>query len=292
MVSERCTVWWADMARAPISPALIRLDGDEWVQRSRYRFASDADRFVYRRVLTRMVVAQAAGVAPAELTLSRHCSLCGHPTHGKPRIVNPGCDLEFSVARTGTVVAIAFASGSEVGVDIERMSDDSHTEVRGTLQTWTRKESLLKAIGVGLAIDPNEVHVSEPRQKPAVTHIPRQFGEPGAFRLCELLLRPDIIGHVCLSGAEPDVVLHDASYLVSADHGPALLRWPTSGYTSGALLLQGLPRGQAGKDVQHDSGDDAQRLDVDEAQEALPTHHGYRCHGPEGQQGAHADRER
>jgi 4'-phosphopantetheinyl transferase len=220
------------MTRAPMSPDLVRLDGEEWMQKSRYRFASDADRFVYRRVLTRLVVAQAAGVAPTELELSRHCRLCGHPTHGKPRLVIPGSDLEFSVACTGTVVAIALSSGSEVGIDIERMPDESQrsshalcdSEGRGALQTWTKKESLLKAIGVGLGIDPNEVHVSEPRQSPAVTRMPRQFGEPGAFRLCEFSLRPDIIGHICLYGAEPDVVLHDASGMLSADHGPARLR--------------------------------------------------------------------
>src|SRR6202034_3868256 len=102
----------------PMEAAL--LDDDERIRAARFRNRRDADLFLYRRILTRIVIGHSLGVPLTDVRLSRRCRRCGHRTHGKPHMMFPPCDLELSVSRTGTVVAVALATGVEIGIDIER----------------------------------------------------------------------------------------------------------------------------------------------------------------------------
>jgi 4'-phosphopantetheinyl transferase len=229
----RCDVVWIDLATAQEPPVPTYLDDEERRRADRYRARSDADLFVYRRTLTRMVVGRALGVPPADVKFARRCQHCGHPDHGKPRIVLPAGDLEISVSRTGTVVALAITSKDAVGLDIEGITGNlssgstgfarspprglSESEERSVLREWTRKEAVLKAVGIGLALDPKRVTVSEPDETPAVLHLPPEFGVAAQFSLSEIALRPDIVGHIAIIGEQPDIALHDASSLFLRD---------------------------------------------------------------------------
>jgi len=220
-MGERCDVWWADLADFPSAPdqAYLNLNDEERARADRFLDRSDADLFSYRRALTRTVLGLASGAPPTEVMISRECRLCGDPAHGKPRLMRPANALEFSVSRTGTVVAIALTTGDEVGLDIEGIPalgavDDTDVE-RAILTEWTRKESVLKAIGIGLALDPGEVVVSRSHEVPAVLQLPVPFAPAAQFSLREVVLRPDIVGHVAVRGEEPDVVVHHASQLLS-----------------------------------------------------------------------------
>jgi 4'-phosphopantetheinyl transferase len=84
------------------------------------------------------------------------------------------------------------------------------------LLEWTRKEAVLKAMGIGLALDPRKVIVSEPDEPPAVRDLPSEYGLPGQFSLREIVLRPDVVGHIAIIGERPDLAIHAAAaWLVS-----------------------------------------------------------------------------
>jgi 4'-phosphopantetheinyl transferase len=118
---------------------------------------------------------------PLETVLARYTgddadSLILEPTsHGKP--VLPGSRLRFNLAHSGEVALVAVARDRDVGVDVERVREDADRwalvdhaltarerrqlqrvppadRAHAFLSMWTRKEALLKAAGVGLAIEP------------------------------------------------------------------------------------------------------------------------------------------
>ena len=76
---------------------------------------------------------------------------------------------------------------------------------------WTRKESILKALGLGLALDPRTLSVSGHSDPPALIDLPAEYGTSAEFSLIEVLLRSDIVGHLAVIGEETEVVIHDAA---------------------------------------------------------------------------------
>lgn len=90
-----------------------------------------------------------------------------HATSGKPYAEN--CDIQFSLSHSGSFAAAALAE-SDIGIDIETprkvdlklaeryFSPDERERLNTSqdaehefLRIWTRKESLLKAAGIGIA---------------------------------------------------------------------------------------------------------------------------------------------
>lgn len=126
---------------------------------------------------------------------------------GKPGLGGWGGDLRFSVAHTSGVVVVAVARGREVGVDVERLGRSpwlslpprvltprelasleglTVTPADAFLRLWTRKEALLKAAGVGLALDPLLVEVSGAGEPAAILDLPPSIGPAARFRLVDL----------------------------------------------------------------------------------------------------------
>ncbi|MCR4514912.1 4'-phosphopantetheinyl transferase superfamily protein [Aeromicrobium sp. 50.2.37] len=103
----------------------------------------------------------------------RTCPSCGSSSHGRP--VSPGEPaLGLSLAHAGGLALVAVVQGARVGVDLELLGTDVEhladvalgprdapaPTPSELLRTWTRKEAVLKAVGVGLAVDPSELAVS------------------------------------------------------------------------------------------------------------------------------------
>lgn len=132
--------------------------------------------------LLRAEVGRLAGIPTAEVRLARSCPQCGSSDHGRPVVLtNDANDPPFvSLSRAGDVVVVAVSDQGPVGVDIEPMDalrfagfDNVALHRRETAPsfearaaTWVRKESLLKATGDALHLDPRLIRLSDPDQSP------------------------------------------------------------------------------------------------------------------------------
>ena len=194
-----------------------------------FRRPADAASFAAGRALVRLALAGLVGAAPGELVFDTWCELHASP-HGKPRLVEPETELDFSLSRAGPRLLLAVAA-APVGVDVEArgreveagvariaFADDERTELEGAapdafLACWTRKEAILKALGHGLAVDPKSVSVTfldgvEPR----IRRLPESFGPPEAWSLVPLA-RDEWLAAVAVRGG-PEVELADAQHLL------------------------------------------------------------------------------
>jgi 4'-phosphopantetheinyl transferase len=149
--------------------ASATLLSDRERQRAR-RFAFDPDRcrFTVARALLRQLLAARLGVRPESVELASGA-------RGKPALAGrfAASDLRFNVSHCEDVVVYAFASGREVGIDVEAVrplpdADDlaarcfspheratyqalePRDRALGFFQCWTRKEAFIKALGDGL----------------------------------------------------------------------------------------------------------------------------------------------
>jgi len=199
--------------RAP--PRCRHRDGVEWErgpERARaecFRFERDRVRYARRRAFTRRVLAGYLGVQPAAVRI-RTAVL------GKPEL-DPPCDISFNTSHSDDRSVVAVASNARVGVDVERLRhlDDAITvadavfteheveflrSVPATsrshafLTLWTRKESVVKAIGAGLAMPLDAFGVLSEGADGAGQ--PRSDSGPLPFVFAPLDGPPDYVGAV------------------------------------------------------------------------------------------------
>lgn len=158
-------------ARAHLGRLDSLLSDAECKRRDAFRFPAHRDAFVIARGLLRLLLGHYLATSPAKVALA-----CG--PHGKPRLDEAPADygLRFNLSHSRDALVFAFASGMEVGVDVEWVDEGadvtalSRTVLRageidrldrlaGTDRTrlfyryWTQKEAYLKALGVGLSGD-------------------------------------------------------------------------------------------------------------------------------------------
>jgi 4'-phosphopantetheinyl transferase len=132
------------------------------------RFGTDAlrHRYVVGRATLRRVLAARLGMSPGAVPIVRG-------RRGRP-VLADGQQLDFNVTHTAEVMLIAIASGTIVGVDVERTQRrinvegiarrcltaaerarlamlDPDAARRAVLRLWTCKEAMSKATGDGLA---------------------------------------------------------------------------------------------------------------------------------------------
>jgi len=183
-----CQVWWARPARAR-DRHLLLLDDAERERRARLRHAADRDRFTVGCALLRSLLGRLTGVAPALVEVDRTCPDCDRP-HGKPT-PRDAANLDCSVSHGGDLVVVAVARGVRIGVDVEEIRPDGDVDLvasralapaelaslagmsaadrrRGFYTYWTRKEAVLKAMGAGLRVAPDQVTVSPLVEPPRV----------------------------------------------------------------------------------------------------------------------------
>ncbi len=194
-----------------------RLDVLDEVERDRLRalrHAPTAAAYATAHLLARDVVAGLTGIRPRDVRVERHCPDCELP-HGRPSLPDHP-DLHLSLSRTSSLVVVAATRRGPVGVDVERVDGvafEGFAEValhpderRGPdaggpgLQpsvadavAWVRKEAALKALGVGLRVDPASVttpttgapHTVVPSWPAVVVH---DVGSPVDGHVCAVAL--------------------------------------------------------------------------------------------------------
>ena len=83
---------------------------------------------------------------------------CGSDQHGKPYVL--GLDattpVHVSLSRAGQLAILAVSDAGPVGVDVEWRAARGSPDV----STWVRKESVIKATGHGLTVDPDLIDVT------------------------------------------------------------------------------------------------------------------------------------
>ena len=232
-----CDVWWS----VPTCDAglLDLLDEAERHRAVRLACQKDRDRYVTAHALVRLLLAERSGEAPAQLRFDRTCRRCGAPDHGKPRLIGPA--VPFSLAHAGDRVVVAVvgepAAQLEVGVDVEQVVGPAdvpamltrdvltpaelaayerlgeHERGHALAVWWTRKESVLKATGDGLAVPPAGVEVTPPWSPPALVRpVPRPASSrgrrranvpvPAAVALHELDAGADHVGCLAMLGVQ------------------------------------------------------------------------------------------
>ncbi|MFI9547076.1 4'-phosphopantetheinyl transferase family protein [Streptomyces sp. NPDC052016] len=203
MTGQAVQVWWA--RRDDGHPGLLTLLDP--VERARYEATvapADKERFLLGCALSRLALGDLLGVPPADVPLRRVCPRCGGP-HGKVALAVPPAsayaDVDFSVTHSGDVIGVAVCRGASVGLDVEEYAGGLDVGTAATsaltpteltalyarpsaerhsafLRTWTRKEAVLKALGVGLRLPLRELEVSAPQAPPAVLAWPDRLAAP------------------------------------------------------------------------------------------------------------------
>jgi 4'-phosphopantetheinyl transferase len=234
-----CQVWWVDLTAA--RPCLDELlDTDERDRAARFRRPDDRVRFVLGAAMLRVVLASHVNASPAEVRVTRACAACGAP-HGRPRLAAPGgTAIELSVTHAGDRVAIAVSRQGPVGVDVERIQPDlpvwglaphvlageelatlygldAARRPHGFLVYWTRKEAVLKALGVGLTVPLTSVLVSGPEEPPSLRAWPAELPLDEPLTLHDLDAGTSHVASLAIAD-------HQAS-VTGLDGTPLLLRW-------------------------------------------------------------------
>ena len=165
------------------------------------------------------VLARHLAVEPGSLTLER-------TRLGKPELV--GSPFRASLSHSGAATLVAVAEGRDVGVDVERLrpgaerwalvdhvlTDGERRRLEGVprdrradafLATWTRKEALLKAAGLGLGVDPSFVEL----EGDSVVVLPPELGSARDWTLADVPL-PGHVAAVAVRGDLSMLRLYDA----------------------------------------------------------------------------------
>ena len=151
------------------------LDAQEAARAKNFVFERDRVRYVRAHAGLRRLLGRMLDMPSRELQFEAG-------SHGKPSLRGRAGRLDFNLSHGGDLCAVAVAHGRSVGVDIEPWREISGAaelsrtvfspaeqaawslrptvgQQRDFLRLWTRKEAVLKAVGLGLAVDPCRVHV-------------------------------------------------------------------------------------------------------------------------------------
>jgi len=194
------------------------LTPDELARASRFRFPEHRARFTAARGILRDILARYLDCEPRALEF-------GYRPSGKPFLARGSdADLRFNLSHSHDMALYGFASGREIGVDVElaRPGRD-HMKIAGrffsppeiaTLQDlpaelrieaffrgWTCKEAYLKARGEGLAIPLSSFAVSLIPHEPASLESVRENpGELDRWSLEAFPLAPGYPAAIAVEG--------------------------------------------------------------------------------------------
>ncbi|MCE7914457.1 MAG: hypothetical protein DYH15_07190 [Nitrosomonas sp. PRO4] len=162
-IPDRVEVWQLelDLQMAIKECDLASLSETERTHALRFYAHADRVRSIATRSLLRKLLAEKTASQPEALHFVTN-------EYGKPGLRDYG-GIEFNVSHSGSFALIALSMAGAVGVDIERhdrqidvrnlsqyvftrIERENQLETREAfIQTWVAKESVLKALGVGIA---------------------------------------------------------------------------------------------------------------------------------------------
>jgi 4'-phosphopantetheinyl transferase len=200
-------VWSASLVAS--DDALRRLhewlSPDERERAARFRVGYLRDRFVISRGRQREILAAYLSARPDELRFE-------YGEVGKPRLadLSPGETIHFNLSNSNEIALLAVSRDRELGIDVEHLDRRTNGDTiakrffserekqvlaetpaddrrRAFFRCWTRKEAVLKALGVGLTfpLDRVEVSIAE-NETPSLLALDSRLGKPDAWTLFDL----------------------------------------------------------------------------------------------------------
>jgi len=147
------------------------LSEDEKEKSRKYRFIKDAQKYVVRRGIIRLLLSKYTGIAPKNLEYEY--SKKGKPTLKTSRNSNK---IFFNLSYSGEALLVTIASEREVGIDVEQIKElpeegllakkffsafeykrylhmKEQKDLKAFYKCWTCKEAYVKATGMGLTGD-------------------------------------------------------------------------------------------------------------------------------------------
>ena len=192
-------VWTMRFPAAP-APDPTSLSEDELLRAALLYFEDDRRRFTQSHVFVRRVLSGYLSLDPRDIRFATG-------PQGKPALAaDMPAGLAFNLTHSRNCAMIAVAITGKIGIDVEDLTsiDDLDQLVRMTfseedasailalpvckvltafLRGWTRKEAALKALGVGLAIDPGIIRVPFCNGGPRRIEFP---GDPAPLELIDI----------------------------------------------------------------------------------------------------------
>lgn len=171
------------------------LSEKEMARAGHFRFGRHRRRFVLRRAMRRIVLAELTGLRPKELCFAES-------GHGKPHLADISTAIEFNSSHSGDRGVIA-TGNYPLGVDIEALerpmdylrfarhsfADEEYIDIRRCSENdrrvaffncWTGKEAYIKSLGLGLSKKLSSFAVRcAPEDPPGLKWDEEQLQDPG-----------------------------------------------------------------------------------------------------------------
>ncbi|MEO5570670.1 MAG: 4'-phosphopantetheinyl transferase superfamily protein [Bacteroidia bacterium] len=174
ILNKSIHIWLAHVQTDPrlISELKKSLSEDELRRSDRFAFEKDRNQFITAHVTVRTILAKYVDTTPAQIQFKK-------TAYRKPFISQPLTMIKFNISHSENKILIAVAE-NEIGVDIEKVKDSfefnqlsktyfSEKEQREIATSanqketfykfWTRKESVLKATGMGITDNLKEIEI-------------------------------------------------------------------------------------------------------------------------------------
>jgi 4'-phosphopantetheinyl transferase len=199
---------------------------------------------VFSRAWVRRILARYASIAPGEVPLETTSS--GKPVWSRPA---RGVQLAFSVSHRQDLTLVAVSTAAAVGIDLEVLEEHAKYDAiakmalsaaewtkyellaaderpAAVLRAWTRKEAVLKALGVGLGRPASSLEVTFLVDQPPL--LLASEGVPCHWPLASWSPRPGWFAAVAVPQieAEPRIEHFSATMLRDRYPSPAHLAAP------------------------------------------------------------------
>ncbi len=202
-------------------PLMALLSNDEQFKADRYRFETHRRRYIVSRAALRNLIGGYLDRAPETFRFA-------YNSQGKPFLANDHTGLRFNVSHSGELMLAAFVLNSEIGTDIEAIQQDidymgigqrwfseqesnalralpEEKRVGAFFRAWTRKESYVKAQGVGLSDSLNRFSVSMDEATPALLEHQDSSQETKSWQIHDIEVSSAYSAAVAIEAARWDI---------------------------------------------------------------------------------------
>lgn len=183
------------------------LSEEEKKQESRFAFDHLRKRFAIRRAVLKEILRKYISYSPL---------LFSHTSYGKPFLVENSAQIEFNMSHSNEIAIYAITKNVPIGVDVEYLQKrnfdeslldlvlskkekalfdqlDASSKILQFFTSWTRKEALVKAIGLGLNIPLPDIEIIEENASLQIRWKGPQWIERYQWQLVPI---PDLQGYV------------------------------------------------------------------------------------------------